>query len=134
MIRAKRIECVDISCRDRERSLAWYRDHFGFESLYEVSGGGIVIGRDGVTLCLFQVADPEAAREGYTGSEVAVRLFGLEVGESDFARLADEFADDPELVWMDHPRYKSCITEDPDGHAIELIVNKTDEQEREPHA
>jgi catechol 2,3-dioxygenase-like lactoylglutathione lyase family enzyme len=134
VIRATRIECVDLSCRDRERALAWYREHFGFEPLYEVSGGGIVIGRDGVTLCLFQVKDPATAREGYTGSEVAVRLFGFAVDEADFARLADEFSADPGLVWIDHPRYKSCITEDPDGHAIELIVNKAADQEPAAHA
>ncbi len=124
MIHAKRIECADLSCRDRERTFEWYRRHFGFERMYEVSGGGWVIGREGVTVCLFQVADAATARDGYTGSEVAVRLFGFEVNEADFARLAEEFAADPELVWIDHPRYKSCITEDPDGHAIELIVSK----------
>ena len=127
MIEPKRINCVDISVRDLPAALEWYRRHFGFEKLYEVSGDGWVIGNGGVEIALFQVrADrPAEAPNGYTGTEVAIRLFGLEVDEADFSRLAEEFAADDDLVWIDHPRYKSCITEDPDGNAIELIVPKS---------
>lgn len=29
-----------------------------------------------------------------------------------------------DIVEIGHPKYKSSIIEDPDGHAIELFVNK----------
>jgi catechol 2,3-dioxygenase-like lactoylglutathione lyase family enzyme len=124
VIEPKRINCVDISVRDLPAALEWYRRHFGFEKLYEVSGDGWVVGNGGVEIALFEARadDPAKAVNGYTGTEVAIRMFGLEVDEADFARLNEEFAADDDLVWIDHPRYKSCITEDPDGNAIELIV------------
>ncbi len=125
MIAPRRIECVDLSVRDVKRSLGWYREHFGFEMLYEVSGGGVAIGRDGVNIALFPAVEPDHAPRGYDGKGIAIRMFALEVSEEDYRRAAAEFAEDEGLVRVDHPRYKSCITEDPDGNAIELIVPRT---------
>ena len=34
----------------------------------------------------------------------------------------EEFSEDEDLVWVEHPQYRSCITIDPDGHAFELVV------------
>ena len=32
--------------------------------------------------------------------------------------------EDEDIVEIDHPKYKSFIVEDPDGHALELFVDK----------
>ena len=122
MIRPKRIDCVDLNVRGMQRALVWYDSNFGFEPQFAVRGGGTVIGRNGARVALFPVCDPENATQGYTGTQMAVRLFGFEVEEEDFERLDREFADDPDRVHMDHPRYKSMIVEDPDGHVIELTL------------
>ena len=39
--------------------------------------------------------------------------------------LEEEFPEDDDIVSLDdHPRYRSRIVEDPDGHAIELTVER----------
>jgi hypothetical protein len=41
--------------------------------------------------------------------------------------VATEFPEDKDIVVLDnHPKYRSRIIEDPDGHSIELIVWKHD--------
>ena len=48
----------------------------------------------------------------------------FEVSEDDLAKVRAEFPEDNDLVEVDHPKYRSVITEVPDDHAIELFVNK----------
>ena len=116
MITPRKMNAVGIVVRDLERSLAWYKEKFGFEHLYDVSNG-VIIGANGVELWVARV-------------DVCVCVGGLgdaddaEVSEADLVRVKAEFAEDEDLVEIDHARYKSFITEDPDGHAIELFVNK----------
>ena len=40
----------------------------------------------------------------------------------ELGRVEQEFAEDKDIVFIEKPKYKSYITEDPDGHAIELYA------------
>ncbi len=61
---------------------------------------------------------------GQNDSDICIRLFGFAVSEDDLARVKSEFSENDDIVDIDHPKYKSRMIEDPDGHAIELFVNK----------
>ena len=39
MIKPKKMNAVILAVRDIEKSLAWYKEHIGFERLYDVQGG-----------------------------------------------------------------------------------------------
>ena len=67
-----------------------------------------------------------AGKLSYQAKGLCIRLFAFEVDEQDLMRAEDEFAEDKDIVWIDHPRYKSCIIKDLDGHSIELYVDKSD--------
>lgn len=123
MIRPLKLNAIGIVVRDLDRSLAWYRRKFGFEKLFDVSNG-VVIGAGGVELWVAQAADPATARQADTARDICIRLLAFEVTEADLARVRAEFPEDPDIVAIDHPRYRSLIVADPDGHAIELYVNK----------
>lgn len=123
MITPRKLNAVGIVVRDLQRSLAWYREKFGFEHLFDVSNG-VIIGANGVQLWVAQARDPRTAGQTNSDRDVCIRLIGFEVGEDDLARVRSEFPEDDDIVEIDHPRYRSCIIEDPDGHAIELFVSK----------
>jgi catechol-2,3-dioxygenase len=125
MIRPKKLNGITISVRNLERSMAWYKEKFGFEKLFDdaPNSKGVVIGGGGVELCLQQVDNPQQARTVDHPRQVCVRLIGFEVTEADLARVAAEFPEDRDIVVMDdHPKYRSRIVEDPDGHCIELYA------------
>ena len=127
MIKPKRLNAVVLAVRDLERSVAWYKEKFGFEKLYDdaPNSPGVVIGREGIELCLNPLQDPSSATGVDTKHQACIQLFCLEVEESDLERVANEFPEDHDIVILDdHPKYRSRIVEDPDGHSIELIVNK----------
>ncbi|MFH1614737.1 MAG: VOC family protein [Planctomycetota bacterium] len=123
MIKPKKMNSVILAVRDIEESLAWYKKHFGFEKLYDVPGG-ILIGTDGVEIVLSQVNDPEDARKADEAKDICIRLFAFEVTPEELERAEKEFQEDADLVRIDHPKYKSCIIDDPDGHSIEMYVDK----------
>lgn len=127
MIRPRNLAAVVLSVRDLERSLEWYREKFGFEKLYDdaPNSGGVVIGAGGIELALNPLEDPGSATPVDTRRQACVQLFCLEVDKADLARVEAEFPEDDDIIVLDdHPRYRSRIVEDPDGHAIELIVKK----------
>jgi len=123
MIKPKKLNAVGIVVRDLERSLAWYKAKFGFEHLFDVSNG-VVIGSNGVELWVAQAKHPDTARNIDHNEDICIRLLGFEVSTADLAKVRSEFPEDDDIVDIDHAKYKSCIIEDPDGHAIELFVNK----------
>jgi catechol-2,3-dioxygenase len=125
MIKAKRLNAVMLTVRDLEISLDWYAEHFGFERLYEVEGG-ILIGAGDVELVLTEVDDPAQAGQPDKTKDICMKLFALEISHDDLIRVEEEFCGDNDIVRIDHPKYKSRIVCDPDGHAIELYVNKPD--------
>ena len=129
MIEPKRLSAVVLAVRDLARSIAWYKEKFGFEKLYDDSPNspGVVIGNEGIQLCLNPLADPSSASSVDTNHQACIQLFCLEVEEGDLERVANEFPEDQDIVSLDeHPKYRSRIVEDPDGHSIELIVTKAE--------
>ena len=127
MIRPKNLSAVVLSVRDIDKALAWYREKFGFERLYDDAPNSkcIIIGTNEIVLALNPLDEPGRATAVDTKHQVCVQLFALEVEESDLARVEQEFPEDNDIVKLDdHPRYRSKIVEDPDGHAIELVVWK----------
>ena len=123
MIKPKKINAVSLAVRDIEKSLTWYKKHFGFEKLYDVKGG-ILIGADGVEIVLSQADDPESARKADEAKDICIRLFAFEVTAEELEQVEKEFPEEADLVRIDHPRYRSCIINDPDSHSIELYVDK----------
>jgi len=124
MIKPKKLNAVILAVRDLERSLAWYKEHFGFEKLYDVPGG-VLIGADGVELVLSQIDNPDQAKCPDKAKDICIRLFAFEVSADDLAHAGSEFAQDRDIVRIDHPRFQGRITTDPDGHAIELYTDKS---------
>ncbi len=123
MIKLQRIGEVGLVVRDLRLSLDWYSRHFGMRHLYDVSNG-VIIGVGDVELWLAEAGNPDSARASDTAGDICIRLVGFQVDEEDFDRILAEFSDDDDLIEVDHPLYRSCIIEDPDGHAIELYVQK----------
>jgi catechol 2,3-dioxygenase-like lactoylglutathione lyase family enzyme len=127
MIVPKGLSGVVLSVKDVDRTLAWYRRKFGFEKLYDdaPNSKGIIIGTNGITLALNPLDDPDNATDVDNARQVCLQLFCLEVDEADLDRVAAEFPEDKDIVVLDdHPKYRSRIIQDPDGHAIELIAWK----------
>ena len=125
MIKPKKMNAVSLAVRDIKKSLAWYKEHFGFERLYDVQGG-VLIGANGVELVLSQANNPANARKTDEAKDICIRLFAFEVTQQDLERAEEEFPEETDLTWIDHPRYRSCIIEDPDGHSVELYVDKNE--------
>ncbi len=123
MITPKKLNAVGIVVRDLKRSLAWYKEKFGFEYLYDVPNG-VIIGVNGVELWVAQAADPDTSGEPDTAHDICIRLIGFEVSDEDLACVKTQFSEQKDIVDIDHQKYKSYIIEDPDGHAIELFVDK----------
>ena len=127
MIIPKSLSGVVLSVKDVDKTLGWYREKFGFEKLYDdaPNSKGIAIGANGITLVLNPLDDPDNATDVDNARQVCLQLFCLEIDEADLDRAATEFPEDKNIVVLnDHPKYKSRIIEDPDGHSIELIVPK----------
>ncbi len=123
MIKPKKMNSVILAVRDIEKSLAWYKKHFGFERLYKLQGG-VLIGADGVELVLSQANKPRDARKADEAKDICIRLFAFEITQQELELAEKEFPEEADLVRIDHPRYRSCIIDDPDGHSIELYVDK----------
>jgi catechol 2,3-dioxygenase-like lactoylglutathione lyase family enzyme len=121
MIRPTKLNYVGIVVRDLKRSLAWYRKHFGFKKLFSVDNGW-VIGKGGVGLWIAQAKNPKTARGSNHDQDICVRLIGMQVTAKELARAEAEFPEDKDIVRIEHPRYRSYIVEDPDGHCYELYV------------
>ena len=82
MIAPRKLNAVGIVVRDLQRSLAWYKEKFGFEHLFDVSNG-VIIGANGVELWVAQAGDPANARQSDHDRDVCIRMIGFEVSEDD---------------------------------------------------
>ena len=122
MIRAKRLNAVNLMVRNLERSFVWYQDHFGFTRLYDVEGG-VLIGRDVVEIVLSPTANPSLPNAHPT-TNLCIHTLAFEVSDDDLDRVPNEFDQDDDVVKIEHPRFRSHIVEDPDGYCIELYVEK----------
>lgn len=127
MITPTSLGAVVLSVRNVDASLAWYREKFGFEKLYDdaPNSKGIAIGAGDVVLHLNPLENPADARPVETSRQVCVQLFCLEMLEAELDRVEQEFSEDNDIVVLDdHPKYRSRIVQDPDGHAVELYALK----------
>jgi catechol 2,3-dioxygenase-like lactoylglutathione lyase family enzyme len=123
MIQLQRLNAVVLRVRNLDASLAWYCRHFGFEAQYEVEGG-LLVSTGAIELVLSPHPDPDAPLADPLTMR-CIQTLAFEIPESEFTNLRTEFAADPDLVELDHPRYHSLITGDPDGYCVELYYNKT---------
>lgn len=127
MIKPKSLTAVVLSVKDLEKSLAWYREKFGFDKLFDdnPNSPAVIMESNGIRLALNPLKDPDNATDVDNARQVCVQLFSLQVDEADLDRVAAEFPEDHGIVELDdHPRYRSRIVEDIDGHSIELIAWK----------
>ena len=125
MINVKRINSVSVAVRDLERSMAWYREKLGLEKLYDdaPNSPGVIVGKDDVELTLRPLSNPNTATQVDTANQVSIPLLAFEVEPGELDRVKDVFSEDPDIVVLDdHPKYRSRIVEDPDGHAIEFYA------------
>jgi catechol 2,3-dioxygenase-like lactoylglutathione lyase family enzyme len=125
MINPKRINGITLNVGDLDKSLKWYREKFGFEKLYDdtPNSKGIIIGNNNIELCLIPLDDDKIQlinNNNYQG----IQTLCFEINKEDLLKIEDEFKEDKNIIILDnHPKYKSRIIEDPDGHLIELYVN-----------
>jgi len=125
MITPRRLGADVLSVRDIDASVAWYREKFGFEPICDdvPNSKSTAVGANDVVIYLNPLESPGSAAPVDTAGQLCVQLVCLEVDAADLDRVAEEFPEDADIVVLDeHPRYRSRIVEDPDGHAIELYA------------
>lgn len=126
MIHIKRINAVSLVVRDLEKSMSWYQEKLGFEKKFDdaPNSASVIIGNGGAELVLRPAKNPDAAAVN-TAEQICIPILCFEMAPSELDRVETEFAADGEIVKLDdHPKYRSRIVEDPDGHAIEFYANK----------
>ncbi len=112
-----------IAVTDVERSVAWYKKHFGLEKVSE-DANGVVIGHGAIRISIMQGRDEEPVMDLESVTQTDLRFLTFEVSEADWELVKDEFPEDDGLSWIQRETYSSCITKDLDGHAIELYLKK----------
>lgn len=122
MIDLQQMNAVALKVRDLDRSMAWYREHFGFEYRYKAEGC-VIVGVRNIELVLSPhdnpdapLADPDQVR--------CIHTLGFEIPEHEFHKLRDEFKGDEDIVEFDQDEFQSIITSDPDGYCVELYCRK----------
>lgn len=127
MNQVKTLNAVSLTVRDLDASLRWYREKMGFKAQFDdaPNSPGVVIGDGNVELVLRPLEDVAAAMPVDTKRQVCIAMLAFEVTPSELDKVEQEFAGDGEIVKLDnHPKYRSRILEDPDGHAIEFYAEK----------
>ena len=123
MIRLKSMNGVALKVRDLERSIEWYKRHFGFEHKCDAEGC-IVMAVGSIELVLSPhdnpdapLADPRKVR--------CIHTLAFEISETEFHKLHREFEEeDNDIVDIDHEKFQSIITSDPDGYCVELYLQQ----------
>ena len=122
MITIKRMNGVALKVGDLDRSMQWYRRHFGFQYRYKAECC-VIVGAGDVELVLSPHDNPEAPLAN--PKEVrCIHTLGFEIPESEFHKLRHEFREDPGIVEFDQEEFQSIITSDPDGYCVELYYRK----------
>ncbi len=123
MIQLKRMNAVALQVADLERSKEWYKRHFGFEYKHDAEGC-IVMAVGDIELVLSPHENPDAPLADCRKVK-CLHTLAFEIPESEFHKVHAEFEkEDDEIVDIDQKEFRSIITEDPDGHCIELFCNK----------
>ena len=115
--RAVRLNHVSLTVRDRERSAAFYAEHFGLtDTIHRDERRLIVAAGDGAVLALVEGDPPELPCENHFGFRLPT---GAEVHAAR-ARLAA--AGVPETEWQDDGTFVRVQVSDPDGYRVELYA------------
>ena len=125
MIQVKRINAISLVVRDVEKSIRWYQEKLGFEKQYDdaPNSSSVIIGNGNVELVLRPAKSLDLSQAN-TGGQICIPSLCFEVEPAELDRVEAEFAEDSNIVKLDdHPKYRSRIVEDPDGHAIEFYAN-----------
>ena len=123
MIHILQMNVVALKVSNLQKSMDWYREHFGFQYKYDAEGC-VVMGIRNVELVLSPHDNPDAPLAN--PKEVrCIHTLGFEIPQSEFHKLRDEFSDDDDIVEFDQDEFQSIITEDPDGYCVELYYNKS---------
>jgi catechol 2,3-dioxygenase-like lactoylglutathione lyase family enzyme len=118
-----RLEHVNLTVADVDRSVAFYRDLFGFGLRWEGSIGdgrrGAHVGGDAFYLALFEAVAP--GRAPYDYGAVGINHFGFVVDDLDamvdrMAGMGVEYVAVP-----DYEPGRRVYLFDPDGHEIEVV-------------
>jgi catechol-2,3-dioxygenase len=123
MINIIQMNAVALKVSSLDRSMDWYRRHFGFEYRHKAEGC-VVVGVRNVELVLSPHNNPDAPLA--SPKEVrCIHTLGFEIPESEFQKLREEFRqEDDEMVEFDQDEFQSIITSDPDGYCVELYYRK----------
>jgi catechol 2,3-dioxygenase len=119
---ARRIGRVDLTVTDLERSLAFYRDILGLAATTEEAGRTLLSAPDGTTLLALAEGATAPASPGPGLYHVAL----LVPQRRDLARalVALDAAGWPLAGAADHAVSEALYLADPDGHGIELYVDR----------
>jgi catechol 2,3-dioxygenase-like lactoylglutathione lyase family enzyme len=108
---------VALTVRDRERSAAFYAEHFGLtERLHDDEHLFIIGSDDGSVLALSAGAPPELPHTNH---------FGFQLEHGDQVRAARErlrAAGVTEVEWQDDGRFVRVQVVDPDGYRVEFYA------------
>jgi catechol 2,3-dioxygenase-like lactoylglutathione lyase family enzyme len=108
---------VSLTVADRERSAAFYAEHFGFsERLHDEEQLFILGSPDGSVLAL---SEGEPPRGLPAGNHFGFRVSGEEVRA---ARERFRAAGVEETEWQDDGRFVRVQVADPDGYRVELYA------------
>jgi catechol 2,3-dioxygenase-like lactoylglutathione lyase family enzyme len=111
-----RLDHVALTVGDRERSAAFYAEHFGLRERVHEDDHLLIIGAEGALLALF--AGPPAALP-------RTNHFGFRMASGDDVRDARERfhrAGVPETEWQDDGAFVRVQVTDPDGYRVELYA------------
>jgi catechol-2,3-dioxygenase len=123
VIRLKSMNGVALKVADLERSMEWYRRHFGFEYKHGAEGC-IVMAVGDIDLVLSPHSNPQATLSDPTKVR-CIHTLAFEIPQAEFAKLHREFeAEDDDIVDIDQDEFQSIITSDPDGYCVELYYRK----------
>ncbi|MBJ7331630.1 MAG: VOC family protein [Solirubrobacteraceae bacterium] len=113
-----RLNHVSLAVADRERSAAFYAEHFGMTERVHDDGDLLILGGAGGLLAL-STADPVPTGLPRTNH------FGFQLEDGDDVRRArDGFAAAgvPESEWQDDHGFVRVQVFDPDGYQVELFA------------
>jgi ribosomal protein S18 acetylase RimI-like enzyme/predicted enzyme related to lactoylglutathione lyase len=108
---------VALTVRDRERSAAFYAEHFGLSARIHEDERRLIVGDAQGSLLALSEGEPAAAGLPHTNH------FGFQLAHGDEVRAARErfrTAGVSETEWQDDAGFVRVQVEDPDGYRVEL--------------
>jgi catechol-2,3-dioxygenase len=118
----RRLDHVSLNVRDREASIAWYRDVLGLEQKNEPRADDwpVFMGELGACVALFQAERESPARER---ESTGLRHLAFELTADDLERARAHLeAIGTQFRAEDHGSALSLYVPDPDGTVVELTA------------